>query len=100
MAKAQLFHIMKGLPAGESTIIAGDYNLPQRDAALRIMHPDHIDCFSVSGKGWGNTIVNDLPILRIDQIWVSTNLHSTQTFSIKTTYSDHRMVIADINATR
>ena len=52
-------------------ILGGDFNAPQGDAAFRPLAPRLRDAFRDGGQGWGNTITNDTPFLRIDQVWVS-----------------------------
>ncbi|HNS32222.1 MAG TPA: hypothetical protein PKN36_04520 [bacterium] len=52
--------------------------------------------FVVLYVGVGNTILNDIPLLRIDQIWVSMNFRTLQSFAVKSSISDHKMVVSDI----
>jgi endonuclease/exonuclease/phosphatase family metal-dependent hydrolase len=44
----------------------------------------------------GNTILNDIPVLRIDQIWVSRDFETVQSFAVRSNVSDHRIVVSDI----
>ena len=48
------------------------------------------------GRGWCNTIVNEIPFARIDQIWVSDDFQVHSLRVVKTMHSDHRMVICDL----
>jgi endonuclease/exonuclease/phosphatase (EEP) superfamily protein YafD len=77
-------------------ICGGDFNAPQGDPVAAIMAPRLRDSFPEAGKGWGNTITNDTPALRIDQIWISRQLKATTVFAHKTVESDHRMVVCDL----
>lgn len=77
-------------------IIGGDFNAPQGDAVFRLLRPKLHDAFSEGGIGWGDTIINDFPVLRIDQIWVSGTLDSKIVQARSTQNSDHRMVICDL----
>ena len=77
-------------------ICGGDFNAMQGDPVAATMAPRLRDSFAEAGKGWGNTIVNDMPGLRIDQIWVSAQFKATTLFAHKTVDSDHRMVICDL----
>lgn len=86
------------VPAKVPVIVGGDFNMPQGDAVCRLLQPRLRDTFPEAGKGWGNTIVNDIPALRIDQIWVSKHFHPTTVFARKTVNSDHRMVLCDLIA--
>jgi vancomycin resistance protein VanJ len=77
------------------TIVGGDFNAPPGDAIFRELAPLH-DAFGEAGRGWGNTILNSAPFLRIDQIWISAQLRAVDACSRKTEYSDHRMVVCDL----
>ncbi len=77
-------------------IMGGDFNAPQGDAIFDLMRPRLRDAFDVAGMGWGNTIVNDLPVLRIDQIWISHQFQAVQVRALRTEHSDHRMVVCDL----
>jgi vancomycin resistance protein VanJ len=80
-------------------IVGGDFNAPQGDAVFQLLRPTFHDSFAEGGVGWGNTIINDLPVLRIDQIWVSDAFHARAVVARRTRYSDHRMVICDLELT-
>jgi len=77
-------------------IVGGDFNAPQGDAVTRLLSPKLHDAFIESGVGWGNTILNNFPVLRIDQVWVSDAFTSVLTVARPTRHSDHRMVICDL----
>jgi len=92
----QLRQIVTALPHSKSLIVAGDFNAPQGDKIFTYLPATLYDTFAASGKGLGNTLLNDIPVLRIDQIWVSPEFVTIQSFARKTGASDHRMVISDI----
>jgi endonuclease/exonuclease/phosphatase family metal-dependent hydrolase len=77
-------------------VLGGDFNAPQDDAVFDLLRPFLRDTFKSAGSGWGNTITNDMPVLRIDQIWASPSLQATAVITRKTAESDHRMVAADL----
>jgi hypothetical protein len=77
------------------SIVAGDFNSPPGDAIFQVLAPLH-DAFAEAGRGWGNTILNAAPFLRIDQIWLSPELRAVDVYSQKTERSDHRMVVCDV----
>ena len=77
-------------------IVGGDFNAPQGDAVFRLLRPKLHDAFAEGGRGWGNTILNDVPVLRIDQFWVSETFRSDSVVARGTRNSDHRMVICDL----
>ncbi|MCX7423714.1 MAG: endonuclease/exonuclease/phosphatase family protein [Planctomycetia bacterium] len=95
--------IAGGFPGGlddlSPIILGGDFNLVARDPALDVL-PDWLsDSFRTVGRGWGNTIVSDLPIHRIDQAWTSSQLKPTNVWVVFTPNSDHRMVVTDLEFT-
>jgi hypothetical protein len=67
----------------------------QTRESFRALAPRH-DAFGKAGRGWGNTILNSAPFLRIDQIWLSPELRAVDVYSQKTEHSDHRMVVCDV----
>ena len=77
-------------------VIGGDFNTPGGDAIFQLFHPLFHDAFKEGGCGWGNTIVNEYPLLRIDQIWLSEHFRAVTTLARRTQNSDHRMVICDV----
>jgi endonuclease/exonuclease/phosphatase family metal-dependent hydrolase len=77
-------------------IIGGDFNAPGGDAIFRLLEPRFHDAFKEAGTGWGDTILNEYPLLRIDQIWLSAHFHAVTTLARRTQNSDHRMVICDV----
>jgi endonuclease/exonuclease/phosphatase (EEP) superfamily protein YafD len=77
-------------------IIGGDFNAPQGDGAIQALAPRLRDAFREAGVGWGNTIMNDLPLLRIDQVWISRELTAHAANALHTRFSDHRMVVCDL----
>jgi vancomycin resistance protein VanJ len=77
-------------------ILAGDFNAPQGDWLFKPLKPHLREAFREAGVGWGNTIENGLPVLRIDQVWLSRHLRATCVAAIQTKHSDHRMVVADL----
>ncbi len=83
-------------PVTTPMIVGGDFNAPQGDAVFRLLRPKLHDAFSEGGVGWGDTIINDFPVLRIDQVWVSGAFESDVVVARSTQNSDHRMVICDL----
>ncbi len=58
--------------------------------------PRFADAFWSGRIGWGNTITNDRPVVRIDQVWTSDHFQPTAVFARETLNSDHRMVVCDL----
>lgn len=77
-------------------LIGGDFNAPPGDAVFRLLAPLARDAFAARGRGWGNTITNELPFLRIDQIWLGDELTTVDVVAVKTKNSDHRAVVCDL----
>lgn len=84
------------LPADSPLLVAGDFNAPAGDAVFSLLQPRLYDTFKRGGIGWGNTVMNDVPLLRFDQVWASDHFHSPMVRAVKTQHSDHRMVICDL----
>jgi hypothetical protein len=84
------------IPASAPIILGGDFNAPAGDAIFRLLHPRLHDAFAEGGVGWGNTALNDIPVSRIDQVWVSRHFRTRVASARRTVNSDHRMVVADL----
>lgn len=80
----------------QPTIFGGDFNTPGGDALFRPLRAHLRDAFLEAGIGWPNTMVNDAPVSRIDQVWVSPHLQATTLRVIPTENSDHRMVVCEL----
>ncbi|HPC58039.1 MAG TPA: endonuclease/exonuclease/phosphatase family protein, partial [Kiritimatiellia bacterium] len=93
---AQLREITETLPPDAARMVAGDFNAPQGDKIFSLLGPRMSDAFAAAGRGLGNTLLNDRPVLRIDQIWVSDEFAVLQAFARKSSASDHRLVVADV----
>jgi endonuclease/exonuclease/phosphatase family metal-dependent hydrolase len=91
----ELANMIEATPASTPIVLGGDFNLPAYDGILRVLCPRLHDSFRERGIGWGNTVLNELPISRFDQVWLGDQLRSTGTRAIRTRYSDHRLVVCD-----
>jgi vancomycin resistance protein VanJ len=87
------------VPADVPVILGGDFNLPAGDKLFRILDGRIHDTFRHAGHGWGDTLDNDFPFIRIDQIWCDTHFEPVSTVAQKTVNSDHRMVVCDLIVT-
>lgn len=88
------------LPPTMPVIIGGDFNVPGSDGVFRMLRPRLHDTFKEGGVGWGDTVLNDMPVSRFDQIWVSRQFRAVAVVARKTVNSDHRMVICDLKVPR
>jgi endonuclease/exonuclease/phosphatase (EEP) superfamily protein YafD len=86
---------VKSLPATDPLVFGGDFNAPPRDAVFRVLPSELSDSFHEAGRGWGATMINECPAIRIDQIWHTWQLQPCTVGARKTKFSDHRMVIGE-----
>jgi endonuclease/exonuclease/phosphatase (EEP) superfamily protein YafD len=84
------------VPHDVPIILGGDFNLPAGDNLFRLLQSRLRDTFRQSGHGWGDTLDNDWPVLRIDQIWCNGRFRSVSVSARRTANSDHRMIICDL----
>ena len=83
-------------PEGQPVIVGGDFNSPTGDSLFRELKPRLRDSFRVRPIGLGNTITNDFPFSRIDQVWISDDFRVHAVVTRRTRHSDHRLVVADL----
>ena len=80
---------------GRPVIVGGDFNAPASDAVFNLLRYRFLDSYRAAGSGWGNTFFNRLPVLRIDQLWATTQLHPVNARAVPTKNSDHRLLVCD-----
>ena len=79
-------------------ILTGDFNdVPNSYTYFTIKDNDLQDAFLMSGLGVGRTYYNIAPALRIDYILTTKNFEVKQFNRIIKNYSDHYMLVADLN---
>lgn len=76
-------------------ILGGDFNAAAGDAVFEVLQPGLRDAWREAGRGWGKTIVNDLPVQRIDAVWISDQFRAESVTSQRSS-SDHQTVICDL----
>lgn len=81
-------------------IVGGDFNAPAGDSLFRVLQPEFRDAYPEGGAGWPNTITNDTPMSRIDQVWVSRQFDVRGAWVVRTRHSDHRAVVVDLRLVR
>jgi endonuclease/exonuclease/phosphatase family metal-dependent hydrolase len=94
---AAVWRYAEATPADLPLIVGGDFNAPAGDGLFRALKPRLRDSFRDAGRGLGNTITNEYPISRIDQVWVSRDLRVHTVLARRTRHSDHRLVVADVS---
>ncbi|WP_165441505.1 endonuclease/exonuclease/phosphatase family protein [Rubinisphaera italica] len=98
LQRSQLNSVLKELPShslGSEVLIAGDFNAPPGDAIFSPLSSGMQDAFEEVGVGWGCTIANQLPLIRIDQCWSTPALKPIHCQAIPSEGSDHRAVLVD-----
>ena len=92
----ELARRVEAIPRTVPIIVGGDFNAPGRDGPFRVLGPRLHDAFAEGGLGWGNTLLNELPVVRIDQIWLSGDFRALSVVARRTLHSDHRAVVCDL----
>jgi endonuclease/exonuclease/phosphatase family metal-dependent hydrolase len=77
-------------------IVAGDFNTPPGAPVLRALQSTGRDVFGERGIGFGHTYKDDVPLWRIDYIWVSRHLQVLRAGNFGGGVSDHRGVWTQI----
>jgi vancomycin resistance protein VanJ len=77
------------------SVIAGDFNTPPRGEAYRRIAGEYVDAFRAAGWGAGYTFRSDLPIMRIDYVFVR-GLAVERCYVRNSKGSDHLPVVADL----
>lgn len=77
-------------------ILGGDFNAAQHDRSTWPLREFAQDTFDVAGRGWGNTVLNTIPVLRFDQIWAGGRCQATATWAVRSEQSDHRLAVSDL----
>ncbi len=78
--------------AGESTLVLGDFNTPTDSALLAPLRSRFSLAFDLAGQGYRATWPIPVPVLAIDQAWVSPQVDVTSCRHLWTRASDHRPV--------
>jgi endonuclease/exonuclease/phosphatase (EEP) superfamily protein YafD len=84
--------------AGENLIVLGDFNTPADSAHFDALRTELSSCFETAGDGIAETWPFPVPLLSLDQIWVSKTMDPLRCTHPWIALSDHRPVIADLAA--
>ncbi len=76
----------------EKTILLGDFNIPLESTLLKLIEVNFNNAFAEKGNGFRETWFWNIPLLSLDQIWVSKDLKILKTEKISTFKSDHSML--------
>lgn len=78
-------------------IIGGGFGTPPGDDVFRpLENSGMVDTYAAVGIGWGNTYPADYPMLRLDQIWVSPNLHPIKATTRLNSGPGNRIVVCEL----
>jgi hypothetical protein len=94
--------VIAGLAEKGPVILAGDFNLPANYAAFGRFEGLLKDAWRANGFGWGKTAPTLWrgrpvpPVTRIDAIWVPAETDIFRSVTLRTPYSDHAAVLAEI----
>lgn len=77
-------------------IVLGDFNTPSDSAHFDRFRRSLTNCATAAGKGFAETWPLPLPVLTLDQIWISPALRPLKFRAGGALLSDHRPVVAEI----
>jgi vancomycin resistance protein VanJ len=84
------------LEAKRPALIVGDFNTPPRGRIYHALASRYTDAWSAAGWGTGNSFHRDLPVLRIDHVWMSSHWQARRAWVPESEASDHRPVVTDL----
>ena len=80
----------------DNTIVLGDFNAPLESRFLNRFKKEFNHTFLEKGNGFAETWPYNIPLLSLDHIWASKDLHILKAEKINTFKSDHSMLKAFI----
>ncbi len=80
----------------EPLIVLGDFNTPQDSAHFGGLRSQLTNCFEMAGRGFAETWPSFLPVLSLDQMWVSSDWTPLLCRHFWTLQSDHQPVVVDL----
>lgn len=76
----------------KNTIVLGDFNVPLESKYFNTIKANFNNAFAEKGNGFQETWFWNLPLLSLNHIWVSKDLHILKTKKINTFKSDHSLL--------
>jgi endonuclease/exonuclease/phosphatase (EEP) superfamily protein YafD len=76
-------------------LILGDFNTPSDSVHFVPLRKHARSAWEIAGQGWGPTWPNPVPVMELDQAWVSPKIDVRKAEHFETFYSDHRPLIVD-----
>ncbi len=86
--------------ADQPLVIAGDFNTPPESIWFDTLRPRLRSAFEAGGSGYAATWPQPLPILAIDQIWLSPRVDPQTCRARGMWASDHRAIITEVSLQR
>lgn len=77
-------------------VVCGDFNTPPRGIVYRTLTSKMTDSFRAVGWGSGFSFRSDLPLMRIDYIWLNDGVRVLDCHVPNVRASDHRPYVADL----
>lgn len=77
-------------------IVMGDFNAPDESVWLEGIQPKFREVFRAAGSGYAPTWPWPVPVLKLDQIWISRNIGLRRAWQTGSWRSDHRIVWAEV----
>ncbi len=81
-------------------VVAGDLNTPPRGRLYARLAAQLTDAFAASGNGFGWSFPRDLPLWRIDYVWLADGPEPLDCRTVAVPPSDHYPVAADLDLPR
>ncbi len=75
-----------------NAVLIGDFNIPLESTLLKTIKINFNHSFTEKGNGFRETWFWNIPLLSLDQIWVSKDLKIVTAEKINTFQSDHSMI--------
>jgi hypothetical protein len=80
----------------QAILLGGDFNIPAQMPSLDPLRGFLQDAWLTADSGWGATMPEDLPLVRIDHLWLSSQIEPISVRVVRLAGSDHQAVVADI----
>ncbi len=77
-------------------IVMGDFNTPPESVGFDPLRRQYRDAFDVAGVGYRPTWPFPVPLLKLDYVWVGSNIIVERCEHLWTTASDHKPVIVSV----
>jgi endonuclease/exonuclease/phosphatase (EEP) superfamily protein YafD len=98
-ALAELVRSTMRTTGARSALVCGDFNSPARLPSYEPIRRFLADAWETAGQGWPGTATTDLPLARIDQCWSTPDLRPVSARTIRTSVSDHRLLLVEYEPT-